>query len=79
MKTASKSVLKAHMLEYFRNVEETGEELIVTSHGTPTLKVIPIVEKKSVNELFAGIRGVAKLNGDLTEPETDAWGQELLP
>lgn len=31
MIAASKSVLKAKMLEYFRQVEETGEELIVTS------------------------------------------------
>ncbi len=79
MKTTSKSVLKAHMLEYFRNVEETGEELVVTSHGKPTLKVIPITEKKSVAEIFSGMRKVAKIYADPTEPETEAWGKELLP
>jgi hypothetical protein len=31
----SKSALKAKMLEYFRRVEETGEELIVTDNGEP--------------------------------------------
>ena len=79
MNVVSKSVLKAHMLEYFRKVEETGEELVVTSHKTPTLKVVPIQQKKSVSDLFSGIRNVATLHGDLTEPEMDAWGEGLLP
>ena len=38
----SKGVLKAKMLEYFRRVDETGEELIVTNNNVPTLKITPI-------------------------------------
>lgn len=79
MKTVSKSQLKAHMLEYFREVEKTGEELVVTAHGKPTLKVVPTESKKSVDEIFSGIRKVVKINADLTEPETDSWGGDLLP
>lgn len=79
MNAVSKSQLKAHMLEYFRKVEETGEELVVTSHNKPTLKVVPIATKKDVAEIFSGIRKVARINGDLSEPETDAWGGEMLP
>lgn len=79
MNTVSKSQLKAHMLEYFRKVEETGEELVVTSHSKPTLKVVPIIAKKNVDEIFSGIRKVARIHGDLSEPETEAWGGELLP
>jgi len=37
----SKSKFKAHALEYFRQVEETGEEFTITDHGRPVLKVIP--------------------------------------
>ena len=79
MNTVSKSQLKAHMLEYFRKVEETGEELVVTSRSKPTLKVVPIATKKSVDEIFSGIRKVVQIHGDLSEPETEAWGGELLP
>lgn len=78
MQTVSKSELKAHMLEYFRRVEETGEELVVTSHKIPTLKVVPVASTKGVDELFAGIRNVVKIHGDLTEPETEAWGELLV-
>ena len=40
----SKSRFKPHALEYFRQVEETGEEIIITNHGDPVLKVVPYRE-----------------------------------
>jgi len=40
----SKSKFKPHALEYFRQVEETGEEIVITSHGQPVLKVVPYSE-----------------------------------
>ena len=35
----SKSQFKAKALEFFRQVEATGESVIVTDHGKPTLEV----------------------------------------
>ena len=35
----SKSKFKAHALEIFRHVELTGEPVIITDHGTPSLIV----------------------------------------
>ena len=35
----SKSKFKAHALEIFRRVEMTGEPVVVTDHGKPTLIV----------------------------------------
>ncbi len=35
----SKSRFKAHALEIFRKIEATGEPMIVTDHGQPTLIV----------------------------------------
>jgi len=40
-RTISKSKLKAKALEYFREVERTGSELIITDHGRPVLKLVP--------------------------------------
>lgn len=45
MKKISKSKLKPVMLKIFRDIEKTGEELIVTDHGKPVLKIIPYREK----------------------------------
>jgi len=40
-KLISKSRFKPKSLEYFRQVEESGEELIITDRGRPVIKVIP--------------------------------------
>ncbi|MHB8122926.1 MAG: type II toxin-antitoxin system Phd/YefM family antitoxin [Desulfuromonadaceae bacterium] len=39
----SKSQFKPHLLEYFRKIERTGEELVITDHGRPVLKVVRYV------------------------------------
>ncbi|MBC7792467.1 MAG: type II toxin-antitoxin system prevent-host-death family antitoxin, partial [Clostridia bacterium] len=53
MPTVSKSALKARMLEFFRDVEKSGEELIVTDNNVPVLRVVPIKKRQSVDALFA--------------------------
>jgi len=37
----SKSEFKSKALEYFRQIESSGESIIVTDHGKPTLEVRP--------------------------------------
>lgn len=37
----SKSQFKAKALEFFRQVEASGETIIVTDHGKPTLEIRP--------------------------------------
>jgi prevent-host-death family protein len=37
----SKSIFKAKALELCRQVESTGQELVITDHGKPVLKVVP--------------------------------------
>ena len=42
----SKKDLKPRMLEYFREVERTGEPLLVTDHGRAVLEVRPVEDRK---------------------------------
>ncbi|MFP4302709.1 MAG: type II toxin-antitoxin system Phd/YefM family antitoxin [Spirochaetaceae bacterium] len=72
-KRLSKSKLKAHMLEVMREIEESGEELIVTDHGRPTLIISPYRERKPVDELFAAERGKLVLREDPDEPTLEEW------
>lgn len=37
----SKSKFKAKALEYFRAIEQSGESVIITDHGRPTLEIRP--------------------------------------
>jgi len=74
MVTVSKAALKNKMLEFFRNVEKTGEELVVTDHNKPVLRVVPYRERKSMKEVFAPYQGKARYLAPVTEPETGEWG-----
>lgn len=75
MIAVSKSELKAHMLDFFRRVEETGEELIVTSHRKPVLKVVRLNDTRSVDDVFSDLRGKALFSDDQAlAPETEEWG-----
>ena len=73
MITVSKGILKSKMLEYFRLVEQTGEELIVTNNNIPTLKVIPITQKQKVADVFADVRSKIKIEDSVMTPETEEW------
>jgi antitoxin (DNA-binding transcriptional repressor) of toxin-antitoxin stability system len=40
----SKSRFKSQALEYFRKIQTTGEELIITDRKQPVVKMVPYVE-----------------------------------
>jgi antitoxin (DNA-binding transcriptional repressor) of toxin-antitoxin stability system len=53
----SKSRFKAQALELFRQVEASGEPLVVTDHGRPTLEVRPYRPARSDAEPLEVLRG----------------------
>jgi antitoxin (DNA-binding transcriptional repressor) of toxin-antitoxin stability system len=75
MSSVAKGHLKAHMLEYFRVIEKTGEPLIVTDHRNPVLKIMPYRKTTKLTDLFTDIRDKVKINGDLTAPTTNEWDE----
>jgi prevent-host-death family protein len=75
MERVSKSMLKAKMLEYFRRVEETGEELVVTDNNEPVIRIVPIRKVRPASEVFADVRGGVVYHDDLLAPTTDEWGE----
>lgn len=75
MKTVSKSVLKAKMLEFFREVEATGEELIVTNNGQPVIRIVPYSPQATVDAAFGDVRGGIRYHGDLLEPTSGEWAE----
>ena len=73
MKTVSKSALKGKMLEYFREVEASGEELVVTDHNIPVLKIVPIRPKLRAFEVFREYEGKIQYFEDIRTPTTNEW------
>ena len=73
MKTMSTSALTARMLEYFRRIEESGEELIVTDNNVPVIRIVPIRKRRRASEVFADARGHVVYREDILAPTTDEW------
>ena len=71
--TISKTQLKAHMLQIFRDLEESGGDLIVTDRNRPVLRVVPFRPKTSVEDLFADIYGQIEFLEDPNAPTSDDW------
>ena len=74
MNTISKSKLKAQMLKIFRELEEEGEELVVTDYGRPVLRIQPIGKKKAVDEVFGANLGKVVYLEDVDTPTVEEWG-----
>jgi antitoxin (DNA-binding transcriptional repressor) of toxin-antitoxin stability system len=69
----SKSKLKAKMLAIFRELETSGNELIVTDRDRPVLKIVPIKQENTVAELFAGLQGKVTYAEDVNQPTQTDW------
>ena len=62
----AKSKFKPHALQYFRQVEQSGKELIITDHGKPTVKIVPYSE--DTPSVLKALRNTVLEFSDPTEP-----------
>jgi prevent-host-death family protein len=65
-KTVAKSTFKAQALQYLREVETSGKELVITDHGRPVLKVVPYAEDPAA--ALESLRGSVLRYDDPLEP-----------
>jgi antitoxin (DNA-binding transcriptional repressor) of toxin-antitoxin stability system len=68
----SKSEFKARALEYFRKVEASGEPLVITDHGRPSLELRKIAE--DVRDPFEVLnRSVLRYDRPLDPVDEEEW------
>ena len=67
----SKSELKPKLFAYLKRVSESGKELIITDHGKPVLKIVPISEHEE--NPMASLRGMVEWYDDPLEPVGVVW------
>lgn len=65
-KTISKSRFKARALEYFREVEQTGQDIVITDKGKPVLRITTYVDDPE--ERLRSLRFSVLQFEDPTEP-----------
>ena len=72
----SKSRFKPRALQYFREIQENGGELIITDRGKPVLKIIPYSEDP--DDVLKELRhSVKRYSRPLDPVGLDDW--EIVP
>jgi len=66
MKRMRISAFKARCLAVMKEVQATGEPVVVTQRGTPVVKVVPAESEQ--NELFGFMTGEFTIVGDIESP-----------
>ena len=65
-RVVSKSKFKARALEYLRQVERTGGDLVITDHGKPAVRIVPY--RATPEDALQVLRGSLVRYDDPTEP-----------
>jgi antitoxin (DNA-binding transcriptional repressor) of toxin-antitoxin stability system len=71
--TVSKSHLKANMLKIFRELQRGDKELIITDNNNPVLRITPLKQMESVQELFGDLQGQVVYREDIDAPTVGEW------
>ena len=71
VRTIKASEFKAKCLKLMDEVAETGEEIVVTKNGRPTVRLVPYREKPDT--WFGRDRGRIEILGDIISPIDVEW------
>jgi prevent-host-death family protein len=65
------TAFKAHCLEWMDYVHDTGREVVVTKHGKPVAKLVPVAVGSQ--DLIGCLRGTVTYHGDIIAPTGETW------
>ncbi len=72
----SAAEFKAKCLKLMDQVRDYHEEVVITKHGKPVAKLVP-VSQKAPKSLFGYMRNSVKINGDIIQPIDEKWDAEV--
>jgi len=71
MRQMKAGAFKAHCLSVIKQVQATGEPVIITRRGVPLVKVVAAEPEK--HSLFGFMAGKVKIVGDIESPIPVEW------
>lgn len=71
MKTLAAAKFKAQCLALIDDVAQTREPIVITKHGKPLVKLVPIDSTKDVD--YKPLKGLATYIGDIVSPIDEEW------
>lgn len=71
MKKMAAGVFKARCLAVMKQVQSTGEPVVITKRGEPVVKIVPM--RKTKDDIFGFLKDKLVIVGDIESPIPD-WG-----
>lgn len=72
MKQIGAGQFKAQCLKLMDQVQQTHEEIVITKHGQPVAKLVP-VESNSTVSMVGYMQGTVQVTGDIISPLDEVW------
>lgn len=69
------SEFKVNCLKLVDEVATTHKPLVISKHGKPWVKLIPIVDETQ-NSMFGYMKGTVTIHGDIVAPLDEEWTVE---
>ena len=75
MKKMAAGAFKAHCLAVMDEVQAKRETVVITKHGKPVAKLVPVDE--DTDEIYGFLRGKGAIAGDVVSPaiSLEEWGK----
>jgi prevent-host-death family protein len=62
---------KAHCLRIMDEVRDTRAEVVITKHGRPVAKLVPVDEE--MVDSYGALRGTVVYHDDIVAPDHESW------
>ena len=72
MRQMAAGQFKAKCLRVMSEVQQTREEILITKHGKPVVKLVP-VEPDEPSSLLGYLQGTVQVTGDIVSPLEEVW------
>lgn len=64
---------KAQCLNLMDQVQQTKEEIVITKHGKPVAKLVPIEETTTSQSIVGFMKGSVQVVGDIVSAVDEDW------
>ncbi|MEM9137737.1 MAG: type II toxin-antitoxin system prevent-host-death family antitoxin [Cyanobacteria bacterium P01_F01_bin.42] len=76
MRQMAAGQFKAKCLRVISEVQQTREEVLITKHGKPVVKLVP-VESDQAPSLLGYLQGTVQITGDIISPVDEVWEADI--
>ncbi|MEL6159798.1 MAG: type II toxin-antitoxin system prevent-host-death family antitoxin [Cyanobacteria bacterium J06554_11] len=67
---------KAQCLKLMDKVQQTREEIVITKHGKPVARLVPI-ESEPSDSIVGWMKGSITVTGDIVSPVEEIWDADV--